>query len=102
MSEAEDPDFEAIDLGHEKAFKLAQILFEEGDYKKSLEILISLEKQDLKEQLWLKCTWARLYNEIILGQDTLKTLESLKRKIDDIQNEELAFYAKQKKDVKLL
>jgi len=49
MSEAEDPDFEVIDLAHERAFKLAQILFEEGDYKKSLEILIALEKQDLKE-----------------------------------------------------
>jgi thioredoxin-like negative regulator of GroEL len=49
MSESEDPDFEAIDQTHEKAFKLAQILFEEGDYKKSLEILIALEKQDLKE-----------------------------------------------------
>jgi hypothetical protein len=43
-----------------------------------------------------------LYNEIILGKDTIKTLESLKRKIDDIEAEELDFYAKQKKDVKIM
>lgn len=65
-----------------------------------MEILIQLEKQDLKEEFWLKATWARLYNEIILSKDTNKTLESLKKKIQDIESDETAFYIKEKKDVR--
>jgi hypothetical protein len=99
QSKSEDPNFEKIDAEQERIFKLAQLLFEEGDYARSLEILTQLEKQDLKEELWLKSTWARLYNEIILSRDSTKTLEALKKKIEDIEKEELAFFAKQKKSV---
>ena len=99
LSKGEDPNFEKIDAGQEKVFKLSQILFEEGKYSESWEILVQLEKQDLKEEFWLKTTWARLYNEIILSKDTNKTLESLKKKIEDIESDETAFYIKEKKDV---
>jgi hypothetical protein len=54
----------------------------------------------LKEEFWLKSTWARLYNEIILSKDSTKTIESLKKKIEDIEKDELSFYSKEKKEVR--
>lgn len=82
MSKAEDPNFEKIDQGQADMFELAKILYEEGQYEASLNILVQLEKQDLKEELWLKSTWARLYCEILLQKSSaLKTLEALKKKV---------------------
>jgi hypothetical protein len=36
-----------------------------------------------------------------LGSEAGRTLESLKKKIEDIEGDELAFYAKEKRDVRL-
>jgi len=96
MSRTEDPDFEKIDAGQAKMFELSKILFEEGKYNESLEILRELEKQDLKEEIWLKVTWARLYCSILLKRDSSKPLEGLKKKIEEIEADELAFHAQQK------
>ena len=69
-------------------YELAKIYFEEGQYNRSIELLTQLQIQDLKEELWIKTTWARLYCEIIQGRDgALKTLDSLKKKIEDIESE---------------
>ena len=54
----------------------------------------------MKEELWLKVAWVRVYCEILLGQDCLRTLESLKKKVDDVAKEELAFYLENKKNVR--
>ena len=99
MSKEEDPNFQKIDDGQGKMFNLAKILFEEGQYETSLSMLKDLEKQDVKEELWLKITWARLYCEILLASSCVKTLQSLKNKIEDIETEELAFNAREKINV---
>jgi hypothetical protein len=81
-SKDEENDSDEIDVGQENVYKLAKILFDEGKYEQSLQIITLLEKQDLKDNLWLKSTWARLYCEIVLKkEESKKTIELLKKKI---------------------
>jgi hypothetical protein len=49
LLKTEDPDFEKIDAEQAKMYELSKILFEEGRYAESSDILRELEKQDLKE-----------------------------------------------------
>ena len=39
MSKEEDPNFEKIDAELTKIYELAKIIFDEGDYRKCLELL---------------------------------------------------------------
>jgi replicative DNA helicase len=91
LSKAEDPDFEKIDAGHASMYELAKVLFEEGKYVESLTILKELERQELKEDIWLKVTWARIYCEILSGNNGIKPLDTLKRKIEELEADDLAF-----------
>ena len=97
----DSPNYDRIDEAHADIYELAHILFEEGRYQQCEDVLVELEKQDMKEELWLKVTWVRAYCQLLLGKDCLRLLESLKKKIDDITSEELAFYIENKKNVPL-
>lgn len=57
----------------------------------------------MKEELWLKTTWAKLYCEILLEKhnEAVKTTDSLRKKIDESQ-EDVLKYAKDRATVIIL
>ena len=46
-------------------------------------------------------TWARIYCEILLQKDALKSLDRLKNKIDELEVEDMAYHTKHKLNVNL-
>jgi hypothetical protein len=46
-----------------------------------------LERQGLKDFLWTRVPWARLYNEVILRKDEARrTIELVKKRFEEIEN----------------
>lgn len=96
MSSEAEPNYEKIDAELLNIFVFSKVLYEEGKYQQSLDLLIELQKQELQEELWLKVTWARIYCEILLQKDALKSLDRLKKKIDELEMEDISYHTKHK------
>ena len=64
----EEIDIKIIDERQLNVYKLAKILYDEGNYEEALQIIKKLERQTLNNTLYLQTTWARLYLEIVLGK----------------------------------
>ena len=87
----DDADTKELDEGQMKVYKLAKIYYDEGKVEKAYDIIKKLEKQGLNAELYIKTTWARLYCEILLDEPSAKkTLEFIKKKIEEAEEEENA------------
>ena len=87
----DDADTKELDEGQMKVYKLAKIYYDEGKVEKAYDIIKKLEKQGLNAELYIKTTWARLYCEILLDEPSAKkTLEFIKKKIEEAEEEESA------------
>ena len=64
----EEIDIKIIDERQLNVYKLAKILYDEGNYEEALQIIKKLERQTLNNTLYIQTTWAKLYLEIVLGK----------------------------------
>lgn len=69
-------------------YKLAKIYFDEGIFDKSFDLLNQLEKQGLKDHLWIRVPYARLYTEILRGRDDAKrTVDIVRKRFEELEND---------------